>query len=100
MTVYHIVLLKLKPEVTKEQADEFVQLAKAMVGKVPGLIRLDGAPPLAITAHRSQGYGIGIVAVLEKPEDVPVYAGHSAHVKVNEYREVISTDTLAYDMEF
>jgi len=71
----------------------------AMVGQVPGkilcsvrhssraekiaegLLKFDCAPPLPLTAQRAKGYDLGLVAVLEKPEDVSVYAEHPAHQK-------------------
>jgi hypothetical protein len=46
-----------------------------------GLSRIDFGPPLESTAHRAQGYDLGLVAVLEKPEDVKVYAEHPSHQK-------------------
>jgi hypothetical protein len=65
-----------------------------------GLLKFDCGPPLAITAHRAKEYDIGLVAVLEKPEDVTVYGNHPAHQKVHKLRETLCDDTLAYDMEF
>lgn len=43
---------------------------------------------------------MGLVAVLEKPSDVQVYADHPAHQKVHKLRETLCDATLAYDMEF
>ncbi|EXJ77573.1 hypothetical protein A1O3_09800, partial [Capronia epimyces CBS 606.96] len=74
------VLFKLKPGVTPAQLADWTTSAKAMVGQIPGLIKLEANPPLASTAHRSQGYNMGLVAVLEKAADVQVYADHPAHV--------------------
>lgn len=51
-----------------------------MVGQIPGLLKLEANAPLASTAHRSQGYNMGLVAILEKAEDVKVYAEHPAHL--------------------
>ena len=48
---------------------------------MPGLTRLDVAPPLPSTASRGKGYDLGLVAMLEKPEDVKVYAEHPEHQK-------------------
>lgn len=45
-----------------------------------GLIKLDAAPPLPVSAMRAKGYDLGLVAVLDKPETVPVYAQHPAHL--------------------
>ena len=53
--------------------------AKAMVGQIPGLQRIDGNPPDPISANRAKGYDMGIVAVLDKPETISVYAQHPAH---------------------
>ncbi|EXJ81651.1 hypothetical protein A1O1_07716 [Capronia coronata CBS 617.96] len=71
-----------------------------MVGQIPGLLKLEANAPLASTAHRSQGYNMGLVAVLEKADDVKVYADHPAHLVVQKYREELCTDTLAYDLEY
>ena len=46
----------------------------------PGLRYVDIGSPLPETAFRSKGFNISLVAVLEKPEDAPVYADHPAHV--------------------
>lgn len=46
-----------------------------------GLIKLDVAPPLESTASRGKGFNLGLVAVLENPEDVKVYAEHPEHQK-------------------
>ncbi|KAL2430567.1 hypothetical protein ABEF95_011148 [Exophiala dermatitidis] len=100
MPIYHIVLFKLKPGVTPAQLSEWTTQAKAMVGQIPGLIKLEANSPLASTAHRSQGYNMGLVAILEKAEDVKVYAEHPAHLAVHKYREELCTDTLAYDLEY
>ena len=34
---------------------------------------------LAVTAHRAKGYDMGLVATLEKVEDVTSYGLHPAH---------------------
>ncbi|KAI0384444.1 hypothetical protein F5Y04DRAFT_277817 [Hypomontagnella monticulosa] len=100
MPLYHIVLIKLKPSVPQEILDEFSKRAKAMVTKVPGVLKVDVNGPLTATKHRAQGYGMGLVAVLEKPEDLTGYATHPAHLYAQELREQICEDVLAYDMEF
>ena len=44
-----------------------------------GLKHVDVGTPLAVTADQAKGYDISLVAILEKPEDVTVYAQHPAH---------------------
>lgn len=93
-----LVLFKLKPDISKAQLAEWSELGAAMVGKIPGmdvlthccfgkmnsntnkgLLKWDANPPLPVTAHRAQGYDMGLIAVLEKPEDVVTYGKHPAH---------------------
>ena len=85
--------------------------------------------PLPICLPRAQGFDMGLVAVLEKPEHVASYAVHPAHLeyvqyisisafpsqvgngriiynhtdlacRVHKMREELCEDTLAYDLEF
>ena len=75
-------------------------MAKGMVGQIPGTVELhiavrvlktdrriqglkqmEVAPPLESTASRGQGFNLGLVATLEKAEDVKVYAEHPVHQK-------------------
>ncbi|PGH17182.1 hypothetical protein AJ79_01320 [Helicocarpus griseus UAMH5409] len=100
MPVFHIVLFKLKPGVTPAQIDEFKKACQAMVGQVPGLREMHNNPPLTMTASRAKGFNMGLMAILEKPDDVPVYAAHPSHQAVQKLREEMCEDTLAYDMEY
>lgn len=44
-----------------------------------GLLDFQLGPGLALTAHRAKGYDMGLVATLEKVEDVSSYGLHPAH---------------------
>ena len=74
------VLFKLKPGVSDEKLDELKSHAKAMVGKIPGLQRIDLNVPDPVSAARAKGYNMGLVAILDKPETIAVYAQHPAHM--------------------
>ncbi|KAJ5677119.1 Dimeric alpha-beta barrel [Penicillium maclennaniae] len=100
MPVYHIELFRLKPNVSQSQIAIMTQTAKEMVGKIPGLVSLQAGQPLSICIPRAQGYDMGLVAVLEKAEDVASYAVHPAHLEVHKMREELCDDTLVYDLEF
>ncbi|KAL4809383.1 hypothetical protein BDV18DRAFT_131953 [Aspergillus unguis] len=100
MPVYHIVLFRLKPGVTASQIQTWSTLAQNMVGKIPGLVSLKAGQPLPISVPRAKGFDMGLVAVLEKGEDLVGYAGHPAHLEVHKMREELCEDTLAYDLEF
>ncbi|KKK23275.1 stress responsive A/B barrel domain protein [Aspergillus rambellii] len=81
MPVYHIVLFHLKQGVTPAQLETWSQLAQGMVGNVPGLVSLKTGQPLPICVPRARGFDMGIVAVMERPEDVAEYAVHPAHLE-------------------
>ncbi|KKK20037.1 RNA binding protein [Aspergillus ochraceoroseus] len=48
---------------------------------VPGLVSLKTGQPLPICVPRARGFDMGIVAVMERPEDVAEYAVHPAHLE-------------------
>ncbi|EAW07574.1 uncharacterized protein ACLA_022880 [Aspergillus clavatus NRRL 1] len=100
MTVYHIVLFRLKPGVTQAQIANWGAIAESMVGKIPGLVSLKAGQPLPISVSRAKGFDMGLVAVMESPEHVASYATHPAHLEVQKLREELCEDTLAYDLEF
>ena len=53
---------------------------------------------LASTAHRAQGFDMGLMTVLDTEADVLAYAPHPAHQKVHKLREPLCSDTIVYDM--
>ena len=75
-----VVLFKLKPGVTSKLIGEMRTAGNAMVGVIPGLKSFNIGPPLASTAHRAQGYDMGLVTVLETEEQLLAYAKHPAHI--------------------
>lgn len=100
MPVYHIVLFRLKQGVTPTQLTNWSKVSQAMVGQIPGLRSIKSNQPLPISVPRAKGFDMGLVAVLDKPEDVAIYAKHPAHLEVQKIREELCEDTLAYDLEF
>jgi hypothetical protein len=46
-----------------------------------GLVSLQANQPLPISIPRAKGFDMGLVAVLEKAEDVVTYATHPAHLE-------------------
>ncbi|EEU39284.1 uncharacterized protein NECHADRAFT_82116 [Fusarium vanettenii 77-13-4] len=104
MAIYHVVLtlavlFKLKPNVPQQSIDEMRAAGKAMLGVVPGLRSFEFGSPLASTAHRAQGFDLGLIAVLDTEADVLAYGPHPAHQAVNKIREAVAAETLAYDLE-
>ncbi|KAK1237294.1 hypothetical protein MKX08_002919 [Trichoderma sp. CBMAI-0020] len=100
MPLYHVVLFKLKPEVTAEQIENWGKLANAMLGQVPGLTKISFGKPLPATASRAKGFDMGLVAILDSPAALSTYATHDAHLPVMKLREELCDDAMAYDLEF
>lgn len=100
LTFCQTVLFEVKAGTAPAALAEFKRLALAMVGQIPGLQKVDVNPPLASTAHRAQGYNMGLVAILDKPETLQVYAAHPAHLMIQKVREEICSKTMVYDLEF
>ncbi|KAI1342534.1 hypothetical protein F5Y15DRAFT_413041 [Xylariaceae sp. FL0016] len=81
MAILHIVLFKLKPNISQAQIAKMKTTGQAMVGVIPGLRSFEMGPPLASTAHRAKGFDLGIMTVMETEQDVLAYADHPAHQK-------------------
>lgn len=70
-----------KKERRKEVGDTmYVPNSKFLYNVSTGLREMHCNPPLAMTASRAKGYDMGLLAILEKPDDVSVYAGHPSHL--------------------
>ncbi|KAI5309280.1 hypothetical protein KEM55_003613 [Ascosphaera atra] len=100
MTVYHIVLFKLKQGVPADDVEHLQSMIGEMAGKIPGLKSIHSNPPVSATAVRAKGYDLGLVAVLEDPTYLPLYSDHPVHQEVLDYIKPRVDDVLAYDMEF
>ena len=103
---------------TETQLSELRRLGEEMVGQIPGthcsdierrstklidhsslgLKSFQMGAVLASTAHRAQGFDMGLMTVMETEEDVLAYAPHPAHQKVHKLRETLCHDTIVYDM--
>jgi hypothetical protein len=56
-----------------------LQLRPKLLTIITGLLKISFGEPLPITAARAQGFNIGIVAILDKADTIPIYAAHAAH---------------------
>ncbi|KAI5307026.1 hypothetical protein KEM56_005514 [Ascosphaera pollenicola] len=99
MPLIHVVLFRLKDGIGAQDVLKFKDLITGMAGKIPGLVEINANPPFLKTAARAKGYNMGLVATLEKAEDLQVYATHPAHLEVIALKDQICEDALAYDME-
>jgi hypothetical protein len=75
--VEHLVLFKMKPEVTHAQLQEFVQALRALKQSVPGPIELHAGENL--NKERGAGYGVALAVRFPNKEALDVYGPHPAH---------------------
>lgn len=81
LTFVFAVLFKAKPNVSQDDIVELKQTAASLHGKIPGLVKIDVEAPHPSTAHRGQGYDMGLVALLDGPDRIASYAEHPEHQK-------------------
>ncbi|KAI0155014.1 hypothetical protein GGR57DRAFT_465758 [Xylariaceae sp. FL1272] len=100
MPVIHIGLFKVRPDATQEALTAWLAIGQAMVGKVPGLVKIEANTPLSGTEARAQGYGLGAVVTLEKMEDLQVFATHPAHDELKlAGKDLFAGPPLIYEYE-
>ncbi len=79
LTVTFVALFKSIDGVTQTEVDEFLDAAKHMEGKIPGLVSVEAGSGLNAAAPVAQGFDWGVIVTLEKPEDLPVFEQHPTH---------------------
>lgn len=94
--VEHIVVMKLKPEVTEEQKNELIATLRGLKGKTPGMIDLTAGETFT---DRHQGYTVGLVVRFEDKEALETYGPHPAHVPVKELVVSLSESVVVVDYE-
>lgn len=95
--VEHIVLFKLKPEVTDSQKEAFLAALKGLKGRTPGMIDLSAGETFT---DRHNGYTIGLVVRFENRESLEIYGPHPEHVPVTEMAKELCESVMAVDYEF
>lgn len=80
--IHHVILWKIKEEKTLQEKQQIKENAKkyleSLVGKVPGLVRLD----VQIEALPTSTADLMLDSVLESKDALEKYAVHPEHVKV------------------
>jgi len=75
----HIVLLKLKSDVTADQQEDVVKLAQAFKGKIPGIVDLSVGINVTEEVEHKQGYTLGIRVTFENRQACRDYVQHPLH---------------------
>ncbi len=93
--IIHAVLLLPKPEVPSEELDEVMEKAKALKGKIPGIIAIQAG-----SNHNpnNQGYTYGMFLTFEDEESLKAYFPHSDHRAVGAELRRVSVNLLNFDI--
>jgi antibiotic biosynthesis monooxygenase (ABM) superfamily enzyme len=83
----HIVLYKLKPDVTGEQAQALLREARARLSSIPGVMNLHAG----VSIYQDEPFQCGMVMYFDDVESLERYRQHPAHVKFVE--EVVNPIT-------
>ena len=96
MSVFHIVLIKWKPETSEEQIADQMAGMNALSGKIPGVERLHTGVNFS---NRAKGYTHALVAQLADRAALEGYGPHPAHQALIPPFLAIAEDILAFDFE-
>ena len=80
----------------RAQAALIAPMLRALVGKVPGLIRMEAGPDILGSAR---SYDLALVATLEDRAALEVYAQHPEHLQVKEYIHQYLEKSVSVDFE-
>lgn len=72
-------LFQTKDDAAQAQIDKFINMAKDMMGQIPGLLSVETGKAMEITKRFNQGYEWGLVLTFEGPEVIGPYLEHPAH---------------------
>lgn len=78
--IEHIVLFKMKQDVTDQQRTEFIEALKGLRQSVPGILELTAGRNL--NQERGQGYEIALLVRFDSKDALDAYGPHPAHQDV------------------
>ncbi|KAN0112272.1 hypothetical protein V8E51_005223 [Hyaloscypha variabilis] len=96
MSVYRVVMFKLKKDTSPAAIQAFVDEAKQTMAKFPGVKSYAIGPPLDLA--RTKGFDFGIVMELEHLDLLAVWESDPNHRRLHNMREAICEESLAFSL--
>ncbi len=94
--ICHVVLIRLKPEISSADTGAFIAQAKETLGPIPGVRDLRVGEGLGVKAERS--HPLALVMEFDDDAALEAYQVHSEHQRfVHEILGPIQDDKLVYD---
>ncbi len=95
--VEHLVLLKMKPEASAEQAEKMISGLKSLAERISTIRELTCG---ANTGDRSQGFTHGLFVRFASVADLDSYVAHPEHKRVvEEFLTPVIDDVIVVDYE-
>ena len=94
--IEHIVLLKLKPDVTDEQVRAAFQAAEELPNEIPGLAKFSYGRDRSNPSH---GFNVAAVVQLADEEALAAYLGHPSRLAyIEEYVDPLTEARIELDV--
>ncbi|HEY5956323.1 MAG TPA: Dabb family protein [Polyangiaceae bacterium] len=96
MSIEHMVWFRFREDVAQTRRDAYAAQLKALVGVVPGILRLEVGWNFT---DRARGAQLGLLVSLTSKAALEAYQVHPAHVAVATGLRADSEEILALDFE-
>lgn len=93
--ILHTVLLLPKPEATQEELLAVLEKAKALQGKIPGIVAIQAGEN---QNPNNQGYTYGMFMTFDNEEHFKAYFSHPEHRAVGAELRRLSVNLLNFDI--
>ena len=80
----HYGMFQFKEEITQSQVDNCFAVMKDMVGKIPGLLKMEHGP-YDSTEGMNDGFTHGFIMTFDSPESREAYLPHPIHEEVKAF---------------
>lgn len=94
--IRHVVMFKLKPDVSKTQRDEWLEMSRRVHGQID-LVRAYSIGEDLL--HLPRSYDVAVVADFDSLDDVRAYADDPAHLSAVELSRSLSEHIASVDFE-
>lgn len=95
--ISHIVLFRIKEQITKEQIQSFYENLYKIKEKIPGIISISGGKNISLE-EKSKGFEEGFVIEFKDEEGRDNYLSHEEHKKlIKNYISPIVEEVLVFD---
>lgn len=97
--IRHIVLMKLKPRTTEDQARQALKRIEDLKDAIPEILDVNLGSNLNALPDRNLGYTHGFTMHFATPETLKAYAEHPMHREAGRGLRAISESIIDFDLQ-